>query len=272
MEIYVLAHKRTVGSGKRLADAVGGRCITPKNTKRLPKDSLLINFGVSDPCRTMIRHRGPVLNSSMAVGTAVNKLASLQAMTSRHVPTLTYTTLPSQAYSWFHHGDSKVFARKLLCSSQGEGIDVIEDPTVFLEGDTREYKLYTKNFPKHKEFRVHVFNGEVINVAQKRAMSPEKRASLGIEGEPDRAVRSYKNGWVFAQECTVDTTYVESAAVSAVKALGLDYGGVDVLARGKNEIASVAICEVNTAPSLSGVSTLEAYTEAVKSYVNNLGG
>lgn len=271
-EVVVLSHKRTVGSGKALADALGGRCITPKNTKPVPPDALLINYGVSTPLPFVSRH--PVertLNTSVPVGKAVHKLTCLTLLENKGVPVPEFTTDPWSTDYWFTNGAAakrKVFARSLMTGSQGRGITIFEDHDALIQAhEVRPFKLFTRNVPKTKEYRVHVMDGKAIHVAQKRAMSADKRAELGFGGV-DRSVRSYKNGWVFANELQGAPSAIERMADAAVQAcgvLGLSFGAVDMLVTGQGDaIIGWAVCEVNTAPSLDGTTTLTAYVNAIK--------
>ena len=172
-----------------------------------------------------------------------------------------------QAEIWMSSGPVSrrvVFGRNRLCGTRGEGIVIIKDIETLR---TQDCKLYVRNFPKTKEFRVHVLNDKAIQIAQKRKMSDEKLKEMGIE-KVDNFVRSYKRGWVFANELTIsneDTARVCSIAVQAIKALGLNFGGVDVLATGAGPIVNkLAVCEINTAPSLKGETTLQQYVSAFK--------
>ena len=79
-------------------------------------------------------------------------------------------------------------------------------------------------------------------------------------------VRNYSNGWVFSAnfERSGDTwsDEVESEAIKAVKALNLDFGGVDVI---WNRRQGVFVLEVNTACGLEG-DTLTCYKEHFEQY------
>ncbi len=274
-EIIVLAHKRTVGSGAALANALGVRCITPRNTKVIRPDTLLVNYGVSTPLQFVTRH--PVentLNSPVPVGRAVNKLTSLRAMSNAHVSLPQFTEHLYEAHDWSQEGteaERRVFCRTLLCASKGKGIIVATPDTLLDIANEIHVKLFTRNVPKTKEFRVHVVNGEAVSIAQKRQMSPEKLAELGIS-EVNRAIRSYENGWVFANEVVgtpPDLNRVKHEAVLAVNAHGLDFGAVDVLVTGPGATFSkVVVCEVNTAPSLDGETTLNNYVNVIKEIAN----
>jgi D-alanine-D-alanine ligase-like ATP-grasp enzyme len=148
----------------------------------------------------------------------------------------------------------------------------VSDPDDLISISERfNVKLYTRNVPKTKEFRVHVMGGEVIHVAQKRAMSDEKLSTLGIN-ESDRSIRSYERGWVFANELDVTEKglrTVKEVAVEAVNGIGLHFGAVDVLATGAGRsVKRAVVCEINTAPSLSGDTTLSSYVKGIQEIAN----
>jgi hypothetical protein len=278
-DLIVLSHKRTVGSGSALARALGVRCITPKNTRPIPEDALLLNYGVSSPLPFVSRHDPALtLNCSVPVGTAVNKVACLDKLRRAGVSVPEFTTDVWETKQWFSTGHSSrqsVFARTLTRGSQGRGIYIFDSfDSLVCEYENRyhsskklNFQLFTRNVPKTKEYRVHVFNGQVIGLSQKRQMSEEKLELMGI-AEVNRKVRSYKNGWVFANEVQGSESglhKVKTAGVDAAEALGLTFCAVDVLTTGSgNSIEKVYVCEVNTAPSLDGETTLSNYIEAIE--------
>lgn len=268
---FVLAHKRTVGSGADLANALGIRAVVPKYRPRggFGEKPTIINYGVGSlPAYSLdLSKRGAqVINAPSAIAAAVNKKAALEKL-QRHVPIPEFTEEWQQAYSWLYEGRcSAVFGRTKLCGSGGEGIVVFTST-----GELHQYvrgssnplvKLFTKGFPKNKEFRVHVVGDKVVDYSQKRRMGEGKLSELGLE-QADRHVRNHDNGWVFCKASAQIFPQIESAAISAVNALGLDFGGVDIMAIVKNkELVRYEVCEVNTAPSLSAPSTLQAYVDA----------
>lgn len=269
--ITVIAHKRTVGSGSALAHELDAKCITPKNTK--PTTGVLINYGVSTPCYTFEHHDGPILNAPLNVAMAVNKMRALKSLNNAGVPTLDYTSDSLQAATWLcsgHESRRRVFCRTKLTGKGGEGIVVAEAPEELVLAP-----LYTRNFPKTKEFRIIVVDGVAVSVAQKRAMSAAKIKELGLPiTEPNTAVRTYKNGWVFARNLTVSQDVREmlcTFAVKAAKALNLEFCGVDIMATGPGSVVnSVAVCEVNTAPSLSGEGNMESTFIAIQDLIKEI--
>ena len=112
--------------------------------------------------------------------------------------------------------------------------------------------LYTKYVKKKSEFRVHVFDNEVIHVQ-------EKRRRAGVE-DVDNQIRNHDNGWVFCVQNVEAPADVTDQALRAVRAAGVDFGAVDVIYNQKKNEAYVL--EINTAPGLEG-TTLEKYADAI---------
>jgi glutathione synthase/RimK-type ligase-like ATP-grasp enzyme len=146
-----------------------------------------------------------------------------------------------------------VFCRTKLRSSQGRGIVIAKR-----EAELVRAPLYTKQVLKDKEYRVHVFQGKVINIAQKML-----RRGAVHNPEHNEFVRSWNNGWIFAYEGIVCPDNAKTEAVKAVAALGLDFGAVDIALTKRG---NAVIFEVNTAPALEHSKTIAAYVEAFKNY------
>lgn len=95
-----------------------------------------------------------------------------------------------------------------------------------------------------REYRVHVFKGKTIRISRKEGLG---------------------NGtWLARKPGPVKLRKVRDAARLAVEALGLDFGAVDVLARGDNN-DEVFVTEVNAAPGLGG-SMPRCYLDAFTTY------
>lgn len=142
----------------------------------------------------------------------------------------------------------RIVARALVNASEGKGI------TVFEKGaEPPRAPLYTEYIPKKKEFRVHVWNGEVIDVAQKRKQKdwPDER---------DTFVRNYSNGYVYCRENLVEPDDLRSVALAAAAALGRTQGAVDVVWHEKRN--KCYVLEMNSRPGMMGV-TLEKYADAI---------
>lgn len=191
------------------------------------------------------------LNSQEAVKKAANKLLSFQAFEEAGVSHPEWTTSIDEANGW-----DTVICRMVLNGHSGEGI-VIAVPGEALP----DAPLYVKYKKKKHEYRVHVFLGEVIDVQQKKRERDVER------DEEAQMVRNRANGWVFAREDVFVPQTLHSVALSAVAALGLDFGAVDIIYNQKEN--KCYALEVNTAPGLEG-ETIKKYGEAIEHYVRDL--
>jgi hypothetical protein len=214
--------------------------------KARPGD-ILINYGTPELrfCKPGVH----VLNHPSKVAARYTKLAQYRLLKAARVPHISFTTDPRTVRIWLQE-DYEVYARLDGNSSGGHGIRVLEGA----EADIPPASVYTCRFNARREYRVHVFRGKVIDVSQ-------KRRTRGREANP---IRSYDNGYIFAHDHI--EAYPESmtdACVSAVNAMGLDFGAVDVLL--KND-GACAVLEVNSAPGMEG-TTLDRFAEALRGYV-----
>jgi hypothetical protein len=141
------------------------------------------------------------------------------------------------------------FARTIVNGTNGAGI-------IEFKSDDDQYPdapLYTEYVPKKAEYRVHVFNGEVIDIQQKK-----KRR--GYEGQRDTRIRNSNNGYVYCRDGINPPDGITSLAVSAVAACDYQYGAVDIIYNQKRD--QCYVLEVNSRPGLMG-TTLDKYSEAI---------
>lgn len=185
------------------------------------------------------------INPPEAVNTAIDKLRTFKALEKAGVLHVPFTTSKEAAAKWQAEGRT-VFARTTKGRS-GHGITVVT-PDVALP-DSPLYTLYVK---KLQEFRVHVIFNKVVDVAEKRRERGE---------EHDTMIRSHERGWVFCRKDVVEPATLRETAVEAIKALGLDFGGVDIIWNKHQN--KCYVLEINTAPGLEG-TTLESYANALK--------
>lgn len=98
----------------------------------------------------------------------------------------------------------------------------------------RRRDFFTQYLPVATEFRVWVFRNKNIGTYEKIFDRPQQYHQFGC---------NYENGFSFQhREFSPDTL---ALAVEALKALGLDFGAVDIL---KSQDGSLFVLEVNTAP------------------------
>ena len=117
--------------------------------------------------------------------------------------------------------------------------------------------LYTEYIPKKAEYRVHVFNGEVIDIQQKK-----KKREFNQDNR-DTRIRNLSNGYIYSRDGIVPPDGVSDLAINAVSAVGYSYGAVDIIF---NERRNACYAEVG-GPGLID-TTLERYSEALINQFN----
>lgn len=207
----------------------------------------IINWGHTHVIlpRNILREMNPMFNTPYAVAATVDKLSFFNLCAGQHI-TPEYTTIPDVARAWCASGD-KVVCRTKLRASAGHGIVIARRPEEVVDA-----RLYTKYTPKRDEYRVHIFNREVIDIAAKR----------GKEGvNKNWEIRTHDNGFIYARKNLNVPAQVIEQAMRAMFCTELDFGGVDVIWNADQQLAYVL--EINTAPGLEG-ETVEHYAKAIK--------
>lgn len=193
-----------------------------------------------------------VINPASAVSNASSKVNAFTLMAGAGVSTVEWTTDRSVADTW-HSGGSVVYARTMTRGHSGEGIivcyrntselDVLGSSITASQGMVTA-PLYTKGITgPRREFRIHVMNGNIVFTQQKR-----RRDGFAEMPEASNIVRNYHTGWIYATQNVNANDAAQTNAIAAVRALGLDYGAVDVITNGQN----AWVLEVNTAPGMTG--------------------
>lgn len=212
--------------------------------------SLIVNYGSGS--RPYWFGLGRVLNAPEACNRAGNKLTSFQAFKEAGLSCPEFTSQRSVAEAWVRDGTT-VVCRRILNGHSGRGIAIATSVDQLVDAP-----LYVKYKKKRKEFRVHVFQNQVIDCAEKR-----KRRD-GMARDDVGLVRNLANGWVFCRDNVVRPEGLEQLAVSACRALGLDFGAADIIWNEREN--KCFILEVNTAPGLEG-TTLTNYTNAIHQWI-----
>lgn len=180
----------------------------------------------------------------------IDKRQQLAAFKAAHVECPEFSTYPARD----ELSSKKIVARTLTNASEGRGI------TIFNRDDHwPPAPLYTEYIPKKKEFRVHVWNNEVIDVA-------EKRKKAGYNAERNTQVRNTANGYVFCRTDVNEPLDLRPLALSAVVALGRTYGAVDIIWNEKRN--KCFVLEVNSRPGMEG-TTVEKYANAILRGIKN---
>jgi len=250
--VFLLYHPLTRRTGIRLGQFLGCNHGEQFSWPDTGSYDYVIRWG----CR---RHVGPghheVLNPSPAIRNASNKYDAITQLQDAGIPVPPFTReasdigVPGNDEAHIHY---PVLGRDEN-HSQGSDIDLImQDRDIELGGRSHHYVQY---IPTAAEFRVQVFDGEVIKVHEKL---------LQHEADNDDPyVRNNEGGWVFLNPRSDPPD--EQLAIDAVNELGLDFGAVDCIrAEGTGE---EFILEVNTAPTLDQ-NNMERYGDAIQSRTN----
>ncbi len=241
-------------SADDLANEVGATKVRRDGNYRPKNNDLIVNWGnshIPNWIDKAIEMGCSILNNPLAVKRASDKLATLRTLKNAGVSTVEFTTSTEEALEY-----PVVVARTILNGNSGEGIRIINTDSL---DRLPEAPLYTKFIPQKAEYRVHVFKDNVISYAKK------EREDGDTPTEEQSMVRSHNNGWIFRRKGLRRLERVESIARVAINALGLDFGGVDVV---MDMEGNVHILEVNTAIGMEG-ATLEAYKNAIIDYATN---
>ena len=225
-----------------LAKEIGALRVYPDRGYRYRPSHLVINWGNSVLPRW---DSSRVLNQPSFVSRASNKLKTFLEFRNADVPHPEFTTNIEEAQSWIEQGKT-VYCRKYLQSKGGNGIIVARTIEELVPAP-----LYTVGITNVAEYRVHVFNGEVIDVVMKARRRGES---------PNPDIKNHAQGWIFIRGGVEVSPEVRNAATEAVRCLHLDFGAVDVCI---NEEGQPFVFEVNTAPGLEG-TTLEKYKDAIR--------
>jgi glutathione synthase/RimK-type ligase-like ATP-grasp enzyme len=229
----------------------------------ISNNKILLNWGRRTLPEDSYKYEA-ILNHPDNIQNASNKLICLEKLTEAGIPALDYTIFKDEAAEMIDNG-GVVFCRTKLSSNSGKGIIIATTKEELVPA-----LLYTEYFPHNKEYRYHVFNGEVILVQEKRRMREGKLKENGIDC-PNKLIKNHGKGYVLARKNVTIHSKIVDYAIRSLKALSLDFGALDILVEESddNELISFAICEVNTTPSLVN-NTIKDYADAIEKYIGEM--
>ena len=242
--MYDVYCDRPSKSARLLARALGGSRI--RNPDGMGRGHRVINWGTTSAWPDLLQ---PPINNPRRVRFASNKLSFFDLI-NRTPYCPSYTTDREQAIRYIRAGN-KVVCRQLLNASGGRGIVIARDTEELVD-----CPLYVRYIKKAEEFRVHIFDGQVIDV--------QRKARLHSVENPNWQVRNLAGGFIYAREGVLDypnLPAVTNAAFTAYELTGLDFGAFDVVMSSRDHVSHPYhpyVLEVNTAPGLMG-TTLERY-------------
>jgi hypothetical protein len=217
-------------AAKKLAKALGNIPIHNfEGDRNVHPDDKVINWG-----RANMRATNIWLNKPEAIITCTDKLKTYEAFQRAGVPTPTIIRDLATAQGWWVYGHG-VYCRDTSTGMRGEGM------TFHQKGinnvPVRPSLYYTVRFPTTREFRVYVFGTQTMVFEKKRRNGTN----------PDEYIRA-NDDWVYCLNNLEPWPYeLWQVAINAVKACGLDFGGVDCAI---DAHSNVVVFEVNSAPYL----------------------
>ena len=255
MKIFIYPYKPGSKSVSLLKKALNAKIIKQWGSKYKPNPKhLVINWGsASFPTDLTTSYPSILLNYPLNVRLVANKLGFFkQNPYPEHL--IPWTSNKYDVLEWLDKG-KMVLARTKLTGHSGDGIIKMTVPEELV--DAPLYTLYKK---KVDEYRVHVFNGEVIDLVKK--LVPKN-----LVGEVDYQIRTHKNGWIFAREGVTLPEAVKEIAVKQIKGMGLFFGAVDIIYNKAED--RFYVLEINTAPGLEG-TTVSRYVDAITNFVKGI--
>ena len=224
-------------------------------TKRIRNTDVLIRWGNSTSDAT-VNTPAIEINKREAIVNASNKLKMMKILASTEGIQIPMMIIPSLLDSesvkfllpTISNEDGKFFARN---GANGE---------VRLADEVQHNDSYlTKPIDKDREYRVHVFGDEVIGIYEK----------IPTEGEicQDSIMKDHNSQFV---RCNTDLDLrcnagAQEMCVKAVKAMGLDFGGVDIIR--ERDTKEFFLVEVNSSPSLNNLN-IKRYVEKFVEFIN----
>jgi hypothetical protein len=241
-----------------LAKALGTKKVRENGTYVYQSGHLIINYG-NRRQPSWANKSVKVLNNWNSIARSANKLSALEAFRENGVRTVEFTIDKKIAEGWTRDGLT-VMCRTILNGHSGHGIVVATEPKQVV--DAQLYSVYKKHF---YEYRLIVMNGVVIDFMQKKRKSDWEEQT----GEKvNSLIRNHDNGWIFARnEVEIPKAVIEES-LKAVKALGLNFAGVDVIFNRHEGAAYVLEC--NTAMGLAeDGTTLKRLSDALNAVCNH---
>lgn len=241
MSFRVYPYKQGSQSAKALAVALKGKVLKVVGSSWNPRvGDVVVNWGSSN---LSALPPATILNDAINVRLAGNKLCTFRALRDAGVSIPPFWEnvgdIPADAYP--------VVCRTILNGHSGAGIVIANTPEELVPAP-----LYTRYMKKKHEYRVHIFRGEAFFI---------QRKAKRVDAEnPNWQVRNLAGGFVFIESPDTPQAVIDQS-IMAIAALGLDFGGVDVIWNDKTQQALVL--EVNTACGLEERTALK-YAEVIR--------
>jgi len=250
MSVFLLYHGLTSSTGRELARAMG----VESGEVCRNRIETLIRWG----SRGAVGYRptGGVINSRAAIQKASDKRAALEFMRGAGVNVPKGMCIDDARYRWFQWNTGPLVGRPIQHQG-GSGFHLCLNSADVVRAVNNGAEYFTEYVPNGEEWRAHIVGGQMV-------MAQLKCAEPVVSNE---YCRNRENGWALNRRPAPG--WVESIGVQAIRALGLDFGAVD-MCKGNN--GQSYVLEVNSAPGLEG-DKLMVYARALAGMVGvEIGG
>ena len=248
MKLTLLYSGRSSKTGRDLVNKFKplAKKVFRKTTNKRLKTDVVLRWGSTETFDRLSTRLE--LNTLDAVTNASNKLLMMQNLVGANIktPNIKFDLNNTENLDEFRDRSGNFYVR-------GANDQVRYTNTL----QTGDKYVSTPIKDKKREYRVHVFNGEVIALYEK---IPNEE---GI-----KLFKSFNCHFELkdASNCLL-TLVDQQKCIDAVNALGLLFGGVDMVrSKGKNTY----VIEVNSAPALNSTN-IDRYVDKITDYVNAMG-
>jgi len=237
---------------KALEEKLDSSLFEVKGGKTKPSDAdIIIGYGTKTS-RNIGYLRGTViLNHPNNIRTNRNKLDALTKMKSENVPIPMFETI-NKALSESTELTYPVIARTKYHQG-GRGLTIcLSKKQIKKAASNTEFGYVQKLVATDKEYRVHVFQENIIYIAEKV-----------IQSDP---TASWKANYLDKIKSIAEKNEMELNNETADLCLKLDFGAVDCAI---DEEGKAQVIEVNSGPGLQG-SAFTAYVDSIKNFLINV--
>jgi glutathione synthase/RimK-type ligase-like ATP-grasp enzyme len=266
--MYLWYSKRTSVTGKALAEKLGLTRISPTHPKREfgslppPKGTkICINYGSTD-VRTPLRGI-KFLNHPENLVKYTDKLKALKCMFDSEVSVPFFQENKDALNKAFALQPNLRLIGRTCRHQGGGGFRLIRSKSDLVRDNQSDYWLLQVGMtPESREYRVHVFNGEVIKIQRKTPHLDEDENEITPTSYD---CKSHDNGWMFSK-CDIDRVHasVREQALLAVSSLGYDFGAIDIIREPETNLTYVL--EVNSGMGLDEAG-LELYKDKFEDFL-----
>lgn len=251
MSFKVFPYKQGSASAKKLAEALDGKVLKINGSKYRPRiGDIVVNWGTS-----VVPDFQPATTLNPDVRNAQCKLETLVRLVENRVRCPLFVKNKEEVAELGY----PVVCRTKLRGHSGDGIVIANNADELVDAP-----LYTKYIKKKDEYRVHVIKNPNAEFDYHPFFVQRKARKLDNDN-PNWQVRNLAGGFVFVETAIQDVPQdVIDQAVAAIEALGLDFGGVDVVWNEKERAAYVL--EINTACGLED-RTADRYRQEISNLV-----